>query len=61
MIDSSLVLFGGFLILLSLKRKHVKTRKRTRGFLRIFAILVETLVLSVGIGAFMIGFMKLLR
>jgi len=61
MIDSTLVLFGGFLILLSLKRKQTKSSKRTRGFLRNFFLLIETLVLLVGIGAFMVGFMKLLR
>lgn len=61
MIDSSLVLFGGFLVVLSLRRKHVRSSKRTRGFLRIFVMLIDGFVLLVGTGALLIGLVKFLR
>jgi len=58
MIDSSLVLFGGFLVVLSLKRKHAKSTKRTKGFLRIFVMLIDGFVVLVGISALLYGFLR---
>ncbi len=56
-----LVLFGGFILLLSLKRKQIKPQSRQKGSIRIIVMLVEGFVLIAGISAFMFGIISILR
>ncbi|MDP2685032.1 MAG: hypothetical protein Q8P20_08430 [bacterium] len=55
------VLFGGFMILLTLKRPKVKSRRKLKGFIRLTVMLVESLVMLTGISAFMYGLINTLK
>ena len=56
-----LVLFGGFILLLSLKRKQIRSRRRIKGSIKLVVLMVEGLVLITGISTFMIGLISALR
>lgn len=54
------VLFGGFMVLLMLKRPKVKSRRKPKGFIKLTVMLVESLVMLTGISTFMYGIIHLL-
>gem|GEM_PF-2673225 len=57
-----IVLFGGSLVLISLRRKRVKhSKKRTPNTLKFISTLIEVTVLIVGLSTFMYGIIHVLR
>lgn len=54
-----MVLFGGAILLLTLKRKR-RSRKRVRGMVAISALLIELLILLVGLSTFLYGLVHLM-
>ena len=55
------VLFGGFMVLLTLKRPKVKSQRKLKGFIKLTVMLVEMLVMLTGILSFMFGLISLLK
>jgi hypothetical protein len=56
-----MVLFGGSITLMYLKRKKSKAKARTRGFLKIFLILIDALFFLGGLTLLMYGISNILR
>lgn len=56
-----MVLFGGSITLMYLKRKKSKAKVRTRGFLKIFLVLVDSLFFFGGLALLMYGISHILR
>jgi uncharacterized membrane protein SirB2 len=57
-----MVLFGGSVVLLSLRRTSTKQPKtRPRGFIRVIAVLIEGLVVVTGVTFLTIGLVQLIR
>lgn len=50
-----LVLFGGSILLLFLKKKRSRSKVRTRGFLKIFLLLVDGMLLFGGLSLLLYG------
>jgi hypothetical protein len=56
-----MVLFGGVVVLLSLKRKRTKAKDRTRGFLKVFLLLLDLSMLLGGLLALLLGVTHFIR
>jgi hypothetical protein len=54
-------LFGGSIVLMFLKRKRYHSKKRTKGFLKIFLLVIDACFLFGGLGLFMYGIVHFLR
>ncbi|XOU94942.1 MAG: hypothetical protein ACNFW9_02630 [Candidatus Kerfeldbacteria bacterium] len=56
-----LILFGGFILLLSLKRKQIRSRRRIKGSIKMVVLMVEGFILLTGISTLMIGLISRLK
>ena len=56
-----LVLFGGFIVLLSLRRNNTRRQRRTNGFVQLLALLIDTMVLLIGVSSLTVGLINFMR
>jgi hypothetical protein len=56
-----MVLFGGSIVLISLRRKRTKAHKRTPGFLKVFLLLIDLVMLFGGLVLVLLGVNHFLR
>ena len=53
-----MVLLGGTFVLISLRRKKSKSKRRQRGFLILFSLVIESVVFIAGLSLFLFGVLR---
>jgi len=56
-----MVLFGGSLLLVALRRRTLFAKRRQRGILRIYVLVIELITVLVGLGAVTYGLVLFLQ